>query len=214
MMARVRFDDAVIPLQAAWSSPFVRWQGPAAGINSLDLAEQVTRRALERTKAEWRFDELVLGWTVPQKDGFYGAPTLAARLGLGVGGPMIHQACATGVATLHHAAAGLDGANAKLVVTTDRTSNGPHLVWPGAGPGGTVESENLVVDGFDRDPTTNGSMLSTAERVAAQAGFRKEELDELTAHRYSQYEDGLADDRAFQRRFIVPITAGSRREPL
>ena len=28
-------------------------------------------------------DELVLGLTVPQKQSFYGAPTLAARLGLG-----------------------------------------------------------------------------------------------------------------------------------
>jgi hypothetical protein len=39
----LRFEDAVIPLSAAWSSPFVRWQGATADVNSLDLAEQVTR---------------------------------------------------------------------------------------------------------------------------------------------------------------------------
>ena len=26
----MRFENAYIPLDAAWSSPFVRWQGPAA----------------------------------------------------------------------------------------------------------------------------------------------------------------------------------------
>jgi hypothetical protein len=31
----MRYADAVIPLAAAWSSPFVRWQGPAADISSL-----------------------------------------------------------------------------------------------------------------------------------------------------------------------------------
>jgi acetyl-CoA acetyltransferase len=56
-------------------------------------------------------------------------------------------------------------------------------------------------------------MLSTAERVAAEGGFAKEQLDELTARRWSQYEDALADDRAFQRRWMVPIVAGSRRKP-
>jgi hypothetical protein len=43
----MRFDDVVIPLDAAWSSPFVRWQGPAAELSSLDVAAQVTARALE-----------------------------------------------------------------------------------------------------------------------------------------------------------------------
>ena len=42
----MRFENAHIPLDAAWSSPFVRWQGPAAEVSSLDLAEQVTARAM------------------------------------------------------------------------------------------------------------------------------------------------------------------------
>jgi acetyl-CoA C-acetyltransferase len=84
----------------------VRWQGGAADVSSLDLAEQVTARALERGGIEWPVEELVLGLTIPQKEAFYGAPTLAARLGLaGVSGPMIAQACATSVAAVHAAAA-------------------------------------------------------------------------------------------------------------
>jgi acetyl-CoA C-acetyltransferase len=207
----MRFDDVVIPLDAAWSSPFVRWQGPVAELSSLDVAAQVTALALEGSS--WEVDELVLGLTVPQRQSFYGAPTLAARLGLGaVSGPLIMQACATSVACLHAAAASGDGV--RLVVVTDRTSNGPHVVYPSAGaPGGTPASENWVLDSFGCDPNTGEGMLATAERVAAEAGFSKSELDEVTARRWSQYEDALADDRAFQKRWMVPIVAGSRRKP-
>ena len=208
----MRFENVCIPLDAAWSSPFVRWQGPAAELSSLDVAEQVTQRGLAR--GDWAVDELVLGFTVPQRQSFYGAPTLAARLGLGqVSGPMIMQACATSVACVHAAAASGDGV--RLVVVTDRTSNGPHVVYPAAGaPGGTPNSENWVMDNFGCDPVTGEGMLATAERVAAQAGFSKEEVDAVTARRWAQYEEALADDRAFQRRWMVPIEAGTKRKPL
>ncbi len=214
----MRYENTVIPVAAAWSSPFFRWQGPAADINSLDLAEQVTRRALADRAIEWPIEELVLGLTVPQKEAFYGAPTLAARLGFpGVSGPMIAQACATSVASIHAAAASHDGASrgARLVVTTDRTSNGPQLLYPrSSAPGGAPDSEHWVLDSFERDPVTGEGMLSTAERVAAEGGFTKDQLDDLTARRYEQYEDALAHDRAFQRRWMVALTAGSRRKPV
>jgi acetyl-CoA acetyltransferase family protein len=214
----MRFSNVVIPLRAAWSSPFVRWQGPTADLNSLELAARVTGRALKERGIEWPIAELVLGMTIPQRECFYGAPTLAARLGLsGVSGPMIAQACATSVAALHTAAASQsveDGDSARLVVTTDRTSNGPHLVYPrSSGPGGTVDSENWVLDAFGRDPNTGQGMLATAERVAADGGFSKPQLDELTAVRYQQYQDSLAEGRAFQRKWMVPIEAGSARRP-
>jgi acetyl-CoA acetyltransferase family protein len=214
----VRFDDVVIPLGAAWSSPFVRWQGPTAEISSLDLAVQVTGRALKRSGVEWPVDEVVFGLTVPQQESFYGTPTIAARLGFaGVSGPMIHQACATSVACLHVAAANANGrrSDVELVVTADRISNSPVMLWPsGAGPGGAPRTEHWTLDNFERDPVTGESMLATAEAVAAEAGFAKQQLDELTVRRYEQYEDALADDRAFQREWMISISAGSRREPL
>lgn len=214
----MRFDGAVVPLRAAWSSPFVRWQGAIADLNSLELAHQVTSRALEERGVQWPVQELVLGLTIPQKESFYGAPTLAARLGYsGVSGPMIAQACATSVAAIHAAAASQAGSpdGARLVVTTDRTSNGPHLVYPRTtGPGGTGESENWVLDSFERDPLTGESMLATAERVAGEGAFSKDQLDEITVRRYRQYEDALARDREFQRRWMVPITVRSGRKTL
>jgi acetyl-CoA C-acetyltransferase len=206
----LRFEDVVIPLSGAWSSPFVRWQGSAADLNSLDLAHQVAARALEEGGVEWPITELVLGLTIPQYESFYGAPTLAARLGFeNVSGPMIAQACATSVACVHAAAAAQSGeaSGARLVITTDRTSNGPHLVYPRtSGPGGTPASEDWVLHSFERDPVTGEGMLATAERVAGEAAFTKEQLDAITVRRYEQYEDALRDDRAFQRRWMVPIT--------
>jgi acetyl-CoA acetyltransferase len=214
----LRFDNAVVPLGAAWSSPFVRWQGQIADINSLELAQQVTARALEERGVEWPVQELVLGLTIPQKESFYGAPTLAARLGFpGVSGPMIAQACATSVAAIHAAAASQTGSpdGARLVVTTDRTSNGPHVVYPRtAAPGGTSDSENWVLDSFERDPVTGESMLATAERVADEGVFAKDQLDAITVRRYEQYEDALAHDRKFQRRWMVPITVKAGRKAI
>src|SRR4029079_19499082 len=111
--------------------------------------------------------------------------------GLGaVSGPLVMQACATSVACLH-AAAG-SGSGDRLVVLTDRTSNAPHVVYPSAAAaGGTPASENWVLDSFGCDPNTGEGMLATAERVAAQGGFSKAEVDAVTARRWNQHEDAL-----------------------
>ena len=55
-------------------------------------------------------------------------------------------------------------------------------------------------------------MLGTAEKVAAEAGFTKGDLDEITAVRYSQYDDALRNERAFQRRYMVAVDVRSKRE--
>jgi len=212
----MRFNDVITPIAATWSSPFVRWQGPTADVSSLDLAVQVTKLGLERSGVDWPIDELLLGMTIPQQESFYGAPTVAARLGLAhVPGPIVQQACATSVASIHAAAATISGesSSVKLVVTTDRTSNSPLMLWPSStAPGGAPRSEHWTLDNFDRDPVTGESMLSTGEAVASEAGFTKEQLDAVTARRYQQYEDALANDREFQREWMLPIVLPGRRE--
>src|SRR5919106_6816612 len=174
-----------IPLGLAWLSPFVRWQGALADISSIELAVAVTRDALARRDMDVAaITRVVMGWTVPQRESFYGAPTLAARLGAtDVSGAMLSQACATGVACLEAAAAtvALEPDAVVLAVTTDRTSNGPVLVHPNpTRPGGTPDVERWVLDSFERDPWGGTSMVATAEAVAAEAGFTKEEVEELT----------------------------------
>jgi acetyl-CoA acetyltransferase family protein len=211
----MRFTRACIPLGYAWSSPFARWQGLLAEVTSLDLAVSVTGRALaDRGVPASEISTLVLGWTVPQPQIFYGAPTVAARLGApGISGPMIAQACATSVACIQAAAAGVDADEGlTLVITTDRTSNGPHLVYPSpSAPGGSPRTEDWVMDAFNRDPWAGKAMIATAEKVAADESITRHEVDDVTLLRYEQYQSALADDRRFQRRYMVPVEIPSRR---
>jgi len=213
----MRFEKAYIPAGFAWTSPFVRWQGALSEVNSLDLAVDVTRAAFEhRGFSAEGLTGLVLGWTAPQRDIFYGAPSVAARIGApGVTGPMISQACATSVACIHSAAATAEGDDSEvtLVVTTDRTSNGPQVVYPKpSAPGGSPEIENWVQDSFARDPWAGEAMFTTGELVAAEEGLTREELDDITAMRYEQYERALENDCEFQKRYMVPVTIPRKRK--
>jgi acetyl-CoA acetyltransferase len=214
----VQYTDVAIPLGQAWSSPFAKWQGSLSEVSSLDIAVAVTARALaDRDVDPAEFDGIVLGWTIPQPEIFYGAPTVAARLGAtGVSGPMVSQACATSVAALHAAAGAVAaGAGTQLVVTTDRTSNGPTLSWPApSSMGGAPASEHWVLHSFELDPWAGASMIAAGEAVAAEMGATRDEVDELTALRWEQYTAALADDRAFQRRYMVPVVIPKKRGEL
>ncbi|WP_031042497.1 thiolase family protein [Streptomyces sp. NRRL F-5650] len=209
MTSGATYGDVAVPLTALWTSAFARWGGSLSHVSSLDLAVAGTSRALSDRGIDRDVVEgLVLGWTVPQPAIFYGATTLAARLGMPqVCGPMLSQACATSVAALHQAAASVGtGAGPQLVVTTDRTSNGPDLTWPA--PRGSERGpvrENWVRDSFSRDPVTGQSMLATAEAVAAECGFTRDDLDSLAVLRSEQYTAALSDDRIHRRDFMVGI---------
>jgi acetyl-CoA C-acetyltransferase len=211
----MRFDDVAIPAGLAWSSPFAKWQGTLAEVSSLDVAAAVTTRALaDRGVDAAALEGLVLGWTIPQPDVFYGAPTLAGRIGAaGLTGPMVAQACATSVAALVAAAgAVVGGGGPQLVVTTDRTSNGPTLLYPQpSSMGGSPRTERWVLDSFGRDPWAGTGMLAAGETVAAKHGITRGELDDLTVLRSEQYQRSLADDRAFARRYQVAVEIPARR---
>ncbi|MDQ6638326.1 MAG: hypothetical protein M3Z15_01500 [Pseudomonadota bacterium] len=173
----MKFERAALSSGHLWSSPFVRWQGSLADVSSLDLAVAVTGDALAaRAFDKGRVEQLVLGTTIPQPGAFYAAPWIAARLGLtDIGGPHLAQACATSVACIVAAATAIevDRGRCSLVVTTDRTSNGPVLVYPrGRSMGGSPAIENWVLDNFAADPWTGEAMVATAEAVAREAASR------------------------------------------
>jgi len=216
----MRFDNVFIPANLLWSSPFIRWQGRAADLSSLDLAVQVTRDALAARQfdAAAEVTQLVFGGTVPQQNSFYAPPWVAARLGLpAVGGPLVAQACATAVACIATAAAAaaLSGGDTQLVVTADRTSNGPLMVYPrSGGMGSSPATEHWVLDSFAADPWTGQSMLHTAEATARDGGFTRAACDELTLLRHSQYLAALRDDRALQKRYLQPIVVEQRKSRL
>ncbi|ALG85243.1 thiolase family protein [Gordonia phthalatica] len=182
---------AAIPAGYAWTSPFAKWGGTLAAVSSLDTAAAVTRAALDRRGyAVDQVDHLVLGWTIPQSEIFYGPSSLASAIGAPtVGGLAVSQACATSVAALESAAASaLGGRRDVLAVLTDRTSNAPTMVYPQPNAsGGAPQTEHWLLHAFEADPCTGESMLATAEHVAEEAGIDRAELDDLTALRNAQY---------------------------
>ncbi|CAM5785697.1 thiolase family protein [Cellulomonas persica] len=212
----MRFTDAHIPFGMAWTSPFAKWQGPLAELNSLDLAVDVTGRALaDRGLDPQEITEWTLGCTVPQQYAFYGVTGVARRLGAGEhGGPWISRACATSAAVVEHLATQVElrAHTTTIGVVTDRTSNGPLMLWSSAaGPGGAPVSEHWVLDPMKLDPTTGQSMNDTAENTARSAGYTREQVDEVALLRYEQYRSALADDRAVQRAYMVPVRIPGRR---
>jgi acetyl-CoA acetyltransferase len=121
---------------------------------------------------------------------------------------MVNQACTTSTTCIHLCAVNIEAGTYEtgFALMSDRCSNGPHLVWANAmTPGGEVESENWMMDNFNSDPNAGLKMIQTAENVAKEAGITREECDSTTLRRYEQYMDALAEDRAFQKRYMFPI---------
>jgi acetyl-CoA acetyltransferase len=95
-------------------------------------------------------------------------------------------------------------AQCALLVMADRQSNGPVLYYPDpTGTGGYGVSEHWVLDNMARDPYAGQPMLRTGENVAARLGITTEEQHAVKLLRHEQYLAALADDRAFQRRYMV-----------
>ena len=211
---------AFIPYGSYWSTPFAKWQGALANLNSIRLAAEVGRTFLEAKRIpKGRIDLGILGITNPQPGSFYGLPWLTGLLGLeSVPGPTVQQACATGARALQMAAAEVaqGGAGCALVVCADRMSNGPVVYYPDpTAPGGNGQTEKWTLDNFGHDPYAKNAMIDTAENASARLGVTTAELNEVTLARYAQYQVALADDRAFQCRYMVeaPLSdAGFRRQ--
>ena len=199
---------AEIPYGNYWSTPFAKWQGSLANLHSLKFAAHVAAQELgKRNFPIESLDYAVLGATTPQKHSFFGLPWLTGMLGAGhVGGPTIGQACATSVRCMLAAVQEIEAwlATCALAIACDRTSNGPHIFYPAPkGIGGTGDSENFILDNMMTDPLGNHSMTQTAENVAARYELSTEQQHELVLRREEQYQAALADDRAFQKRYMT-----------
>jgi len=207
-----RLSKAYIPYKGYFSSPFCRWQGSLANENAILLGAKTANQWFKKRKIDPTImDYFYFGITIAQHWLFY-SHTWAA--GIVVDGAkdvpalMVHQACSTSTTCIYLAAQNIElGAyQTGYALMADRCSNGPHTVW--ANPlnqGGEVESENWMLDNFNRDPWAGFKMIQTAENVAKKIGTTKEECDAVTLRRFQQYQDSLANDRAFQKRYMVPV---------
>jgi acetyl-CoA acetyltransferase len=149
-------------------------------LHPIKLAADVACRALaEKQISAEVFDALYLGYTVPSRQSFYGAPWLAAMIGApGITGPIFSQACATSARVVGSAAfeveAGDGAQSAILCIAADRTSNGPHLLYPNPlNPGGRGDAEDWVWDNFNGDPYGGTSMVVTAETLRNRLASRR-----------------------------------------
>ena len=198
---------AFIPYRGYYSTPFARWQGSLANENSIVLGAASSKRFFESKGWDPRKIEYVLvGSTVYQPQWFYSGPWAAAMMGAeGSPGVLVTQACSTAAFSLYQAGMGVETgmfANSWCLLA-DRCSNGPHAVWPNpTGPGGKPIAEDWFMDNVNRDPWAGEAMIKTAENVAREHGVTREECDALTLRRYAQYQDALANDREFQKRYM------------
>ncbi len=201
---------AYIPYRGYYSSPFARWQGSMANEHAIKLGAETAKRWLaEKGWDPKMFDYLFLGITIHQPHGFYGGPWAAAMMGAErIPGLVVSQACSTSTIAIYQASVGVETGfyGTPFCLMADRCSNGPHAIWPNPnGPGGTVVAENWLMDNFNKDPWAGGAMIKTAENVSQEAGITREQCDAVALRRYEQYLEALADDRAFQKRYMYPV---------
>jgi acetyl-CoA acetyltransferase family protein len=203
---------AFIPYNGYYSSPFSRWQGSMANENPIPLGAKTARNwFLSRNLDPTLIDYMYYGVTIAQLHLFYSHTWAAAMLvdnQKNLPALMVNQACTTSTTCIHLCAVNIEGGTYETgyALMSDRCSNGPHTIWPNPmGPGAEVISENWMMDNFNSDPNAGLKMVQTAENVARDIGVTKEECDAATLRRYEQYQDALADDRAFQKRYMFPV---------
>ena len=206
------YTKAYIPYGGYYSSPFSRWQGSMQYDNAISLGANTARRwFLEKKKVDPTvIDYLFLGSTVAQNHWFCAHNWAAAILTDDkkfVPGLFLNQACSTSTTILNLAAKDLELGVYEVAygLMADRCSNGPHTIWPDPlGPGGQPEREDWNMDNFGGNPRHRTAMVETGENVAAEIGITKEEVDAVVLRRYEQYQMALANDRAFQKRYMFP----------
>ena len=204
------FKTVYIPYKGYWSSPFCKWQGSFQNEEAVGLAAATAKKFFElRGYRPDNFDSIVLSTTIPQKQWFYDGPNFATMMGNpDISGPQISQACASSTVSINYAAGNVELGHQKcvLVAACDRASNGPNILWPAPdGPGGKPVFESWMIDGFNADPTAGTNPTGTAENVAREYGFTRQQSDDMAVKRYNKYTDSLANDREFQKRYMIPV---------
>ena len=201
---------AFIPYRGYYSTPFTRWQGSLASEHSIQLGAKTSKCFFE--SKGWNpldIQYVLVGSTVYQKQWFYSGPWAAALMGATEApGVLINQACSTSAFSIYQAGMGLETGlfDNSWCLLADRCSNGPHATWPNPnGPGGQAIAEDWVMDNFGLDPWAGGAMIQTAENVAKEYGLTRSECDALTLRRQEQYQQALANDREFQKRYMFPV---------
>ena len=188
---KIMFPKARIPYGTWGSSYFPAWQTSAlAEVNIGQFAGEAMNKILGIRKIPKSILEyLVIGSTIPWHWKFWNAPLIASCLGMRIPGYHIEQACATGLQAVLLAASEIEGGSydAVGVLTFDRTSDSPVGVFPERRAYRRTEVLADVWDNFGFDPATGNAMIKTAGISARKYKIDREEVDDITYHRYEQY---------------------------
>jgi len=207
MGEKIMFPKARIPYGTWGSSYFPAWQTSAlAEVNIGQFAGEAMNKILGmRNVPKSELEYLVIGSTIPWHWKFWNAPLVASCLGQRVPGYHIEQACATGLQTIILAASEIEGGSYDVVgvLTFDRTSDSPVGVFPERRAYRRTETLADVWDNFGFDPATGNAMIATAGIAARKHKIDREEVDDLTFHRYKQYFD--TKDSDFFNNILVPL---------
>jgi acetyl-CoA acetyltransferase len=213
------YTKAYIPYKGYYTTPFCRWQGSMQYDNAITLGANTARRwFLEKKIDPTIIDYLFFGTTVAQHHWFFAhkwAGSILTDDKRHVPALFIHQACSTSTTIVNLCAMNIELGVYEVAfgLMSDRCSNGPHTIWPyPLGPGGQPDREDWNMDNFGGFPRTPVAMVETAENVAKEIGITKEECDAVVLRRYEQYQMALANDRAFQKRYMFPaeVMAGKK----
>lgn len=207
MGEKIMFPKARIPYGTWGSSYFPAWQTSAlAEVNIGQFAGEAMNKILGmRNVPKSELEYLVIGSTIPWHWKFWNAPLVASCLGQRVPGYHMEQACATGLQTIILAASEIEGGSYDVVgvLTFDRTSDSPVGVFPERRAYRRTETIADVWDNFGFDPATGKAMIATAGFAARKHKIDREEVDDLTFHRYKQYFD--TKDSDFFNSILVPL---------
>lgn len=201
------FPNARIPFGTWGSSFFPAWQTSAlAKVNIGQFAAEAMAAILSQRGVRVNaLEYLVSGSTIPWLYKFWNSPFLSHVMGHRIPGFHIEQACATGLQAVMLAAAEIESqaSNVAGVLTFDRTSNSPVGVFPQGRDHRRTEVMSDVWDNFGFDPATTQAMITAAGNAARKHGLDRREVDELAAHRYTQYFD--TKNSGWLDRVLVPL---------
>ncbi len=197
-------------------TPFGDFGKSLAGIPGTDLATHAAKATLvDAGLAPGEVDHLVCGNVVPVDQGGYFASRVIA---LNAGMPEVSRAlnvsraCGSGTQAIVSAAEQIMTGHSRIALAGgyENTSRAPYALvdsrW------GMKRGDSKVVDTIDyayRDPFDLTLMGGTAEALADEFGYGREEMDEYAV--LSQQRAAQAIDNGFLARQIAPINVPERR---
>lgn len=208
---------------SAVRTPIGRFGGSFKNLSPADLAAHVMKAALERAGVSGaELDFYVFGNVLRAGHGQLIPRQAAIKAGIPVevDGMQVDMVCSSGMMAVMNAATMVKAGEADLVLAggTECMSNTGFYLTSRARWGykfllGSPEGlmDLMLNDGLT-DPMSGEAMGTQTERLAAEHGITRRELDEIAAH--SQQRSAEASDKGWFDDEIVPVEIKSRKGPV